>query len=349
MKTSLLPTLTTAQPLLSYPLPNLLRRCAATRNALLSLPLLWCWSILPLPGVEVYDCELLETNQLLHGQDGWRLQAGFGRVDVLPGGLADNATVVLRHHHTVTANQPAFATRTNDARFDFVAFTGTETNAIIQFEATGEYVAMFALGCDLNGDGILTAEAGELGPAFGVFDRKFRLQEANLGVTHDDNFNLGGGDANSGNDYYRLQLRMDFTANEGDGVGTLGFKNLTDGDTSFHSVPGVRNQSLGLNRLSPPARPARWNTLWVQLLSNGNSIPSADNFLPNLNGIRIVEITPAGANVALRWRGGVGPYQVQRRASLAAGAWENVGSPTTLLTATVSVDAETGFCRIQQP
>ncbi len=315
----------------------------------MSVPLLLCCSLFPLPAVEVYDCEILATNQFLDGQDGWRVQADFGQVDVMPGSIEDNATIVLRHHHTVTSNQPAFATRTNDARFDFVAFTGTETNAIIQFEATGEYVALFALGCDLNGDGILIADAGELGPAFGVYDRNFRIQEANLGDTHDDNFNIGGGDGNSGNDYYRLQLRMDFTASGGDGLGTLVFKNLTDGDTGFHTVPGVRNQPLGLNRLPPAARPARWNALWVQLLSNGNSIPIADNFIPNLNGILITEIVNVGEDVVLLWRGGVGPYQVQRRASLGVGSWEDLGETTALMTATVAQAADSGFFRVVQP
>jgi hypothetical protein len=325
------------------------RAIGVPRSRLTRLALFLALSALPLHGIERYDCEGLATNQFLHGQDGWRVQADFGQVEVRAGGIADNATIVLRHHHTVAFDQPAFATRTNDGRFDFVAFMGTETNAIIQFEATGEYVALFALGCDLNGDGLLTADAGELGPAFGVFDRKFRIQEANLGATHEDNFNLGGGDGNSGNDYYQLQLHLDFTANDGGGLGTLVFKNLTDGDTGFHSVPGVRSQPLGLNGLSPGARPAKWNALWVQLLSNGNSIPIADNFIPNLKGVRIVELVPAGDDLLLRWRGGVGPYQVQRRASLTAGAWENVGGPTMLLTATVGFSGETGFFRIQQP
>ncbi len=71
--------------------------------------------------------------------------------------------------------------------------------------------------------------------------------------------------------------------------------------------------------------------MWLHLLSNRNSIPSADNLVPNLNGIRITEIVRTGTNVVLQWRGGVGPYQVQRRASLDAGNWENVGSPTTLI------------------
>ena len=89
--------------------------------------------------------------------------------------------------------------------------------------------------------------------------------------------------------------------------------------------------------------------MWLQLLSNGNSVPSADNLVPNLNGIRITEIVHAGTNVLLHWRGGVGPYQVQRRADLSAGDWENVGAATTLLTATAAIAADAGFFRIVQP
>jgi DNA-binding LytR/AlgR family response regulator len=69
------------------------------------------------------------------------------------------------------------------------------------FEATGEYVAVLALGRDLNGDGLLRALDGELGPSFGVSDRNFLVQEANEGTSHTDNFNAGGGDGNSGNDW----------------------------------------------------------------------------------------------------------------------------------------------------
>ncbi len=315
------------------------------------LALLWiCLTGFPVRAAEVYDCEVLTINQPLDGQDGWRLLPGQGTVDVAPGGLDENATVVLRHRDTVPQNQPAFATRISDARFDFVGFTGHETNAVLQFEATGEHVALFALGRDLDGDGHLTADKGEIGPAFGVHDRRFRIQEANLGAVHDDNFNIGGGDANSGNDYYQIRLRLDFTANGGDGLGTLLFRNLTDGDTGFHSVPGVRNQPLGLLRLAPGARPAFWNALWVQLQSNGNSVPIADNFIANLNGIQLTGLAPAGGDLLLlQWRGGTGPYQVQRRPDLLTGIWVDVGEPTTALSAAVGADGSAGFFRVTQP
>jgi hypothetical protein len=104
-----------------------------------------------------------------------------------------NGTKVVRHFKTVVLDQSAFITRTNDASFSFVSFSGTETNAVIQFEANGEHVAMFALGHDRNGDGLLLSTEGEIGPAFGVYGRNFRIQEASLGTNYDDGFNQGAG------------------------------------------------------------------------------------------------------------------------------------------------------------
>ncbi len=320
-------------------------------NANACLPLLSVLLCPLLPSAqasEVYTFESLAPNTFIAGQDGWRNQPGQGQA-VIALDASGNGTKVVRHFKTVILEQSAFLTRTNDAGFNFVSFSGTETNAILQFEATGEYVAMFALGCDLDGDGVLSAAAGELGPAFGAFDRKFRIQEANLGTAYEGDFNEGGGDGNSGNDWYRLQLRLDFTAAGGDGTGTLAAMNLSDGHTFFETSSSLRNRPLGLSRLHPNARPARWNAMWLQLLSNGNSVPSADNLVPNLNGIRITEIVHAGTNALLHWRGGVGPYQVQRRADLNIGDWENVGAATTLMTATAAIAADTGFFRIVQP
>jgi hypothetical protein len=298
--------------------------------------------------VEVYTFESLAVNNFINGQDYWKDQPGQGDA-VVALDQSGHGTKVVRHFKTVVFDESTFLTRTNDAGFNFVSFSGTETKVVIQFEANGEHVAMFALGRDRNSDGLLLNTDGEIGPAFGVYDRNFRIQEANLGTAYDDGFNEGGGDGNSGNDWYRLQLRLDFTAANGDGTGSLYFMNLTDGDTAFHTVSGLRNQPLGLSRLHPDARPAKWNAMWLYLLSNGNSVPNADNLVPNLNGIRITEIIRVGSDVVLHWRGGVGPYQVQRRVSLDAGNWENVGNPTTLMTATVAIIGDTGFFRVVQP
>jgi hypothetical protein len=39
---------------------------------------------------------------------------------------------------------------------------------------------------------------------------------------------------------------LDLTAGDGEGIGSLYFKNLTDGDTAFHTVSGMINRPLGL-------------------------------------------------------------------------------------------------------
>ncbi len=298
----------------------------------------------PAHAVEVYTFESLTLSNTIDGQDLWRDQIGQGRAGVLLD-ASGNGTKVVYYHKTALFVEPAFLTRANDASFDFVSFSGAETNAIIQFDATGEHVAMFALGCDLKGDGVLRITQGEIGPAFGVYAHNFRIQEADQGVASDAAFEGG----NSANDWYRIQLRVDLTAANGAGTGSLYYLNLSDGDTIFQPVAGLQDRPLGLSRLRPEARPACWNAMWLDLLQEGFNAPRADNLVPNLNGIRITEVVRVGPDVVLTWRGGVGPYQVQRRASLDTGNWENVGDTTTLMTATAAIVGDTGFFRVVQP
>ncbi|MCC6821290.1 MAG: hypothetical protein IT579_11215 [Verrucomicrobia subdivision 3 bacterium] len=298
----------------------------------------------PAQAVEVYTFESLTLSSAIDGQDRWRDQIGQGQAGVVLD-ASGNGTKVVYYHKTALFVEPAFLTRTYDASFDFVSFSGTESNAIIQFDATGEHVAMFALGRDLNGDGLLRITQGEFGPAFGVYAHNFRIQEADQGAATDAAFESGNG----ASDWYRIQLHVDFTAASGEGTGSLYYLNLSDGDTTFQAVAGLQDRSLGLSRLHSEARPARWNAMWLDLLQEGFNAPRADNLIPNLNGIRITELVRVGSDVVLHWRGGVGPYQVQRRASLDAGNWENVGDHTTLMTATAAIVGHTGFFRVVQP
>ncbi len=293
--------------------------------------------------IEVYTFEALTPSSEIDGQDLWMDQIGQGRAGVLLD-ESGNGTKVVYYHKTALFVEPAFLTRTNDASFDFVSFSGSETNAILQFDATGEHVAMFALGRDLNSDGVLKITQGEIGPAFGVYAHNFRIQEADQGVASDAAFESG----NSGNDWYRIQLHVDFTAANGEGTGSLYYRNLSDGDTDFQAVAGLQDRPLGLSRLQPEARPAGWNAMWLVLLQEGFNAPRADNLVPNLNGIRITGIT-CGEDIVLHWRGGTGPYQMQRRTDLATGSWENVGEATMLTNASAAIAGEVGFFRVAQP
>ncbi|MCB1132652.1 MAG: hypothetical protein KDN05_16110 [Verrucomicrobiae bacterium] len=309
-----------------------------------------CWAFAGglVGAADEYTFESLAADAPLPGQDGWQAEPAEGDADVILD-LSGNGTKVARHVQTDVPQLTATLARSNDAGFNFLPFEGTETKAVIQFEATGENVAMLALGRDRNGDGLLRAGDGEIGPCFGVFDRNLAIQEANLGTIYLDNFNQGGGDGNSGNDWYRLQLRMDFTAGSGDGIGSLYFKNLNQGDKSFHIVSGMVNRPLGLLGMAADAGPSRWDAMCLRLLSNGNSVPSIDNIIPNGTTLRVTGTALADGWMTISWRGGTGPYQLQRSGSLEEMSWENEGDPVEATTLQTPVSAARMFFRITQP
>jgi hypothetical protein len=319
----------------------------AVRRGVLGLGGILALTVTPAPA-EPYTFESLATNTFIDGDDGWVDRAGQGQA-VIALDDTGNGTKVVRHFQTVAFNQSAYITRVNDAAFSFIPFTGTETNAVIQFDANGEHLAMFALGCDWNGDGVLLSADGEIGPAFGVDERKFSIQEANLGTTYEDGFSEGGGDGNSGNDWYRIQLHIDFTADDGEGSATLKFRNLTDGDTVYQSVSGLLDRPLGMSRMHARAGPQRWNAMWLHLLTMGSRNPRADNLVPNANAVQITEVTSDGSNLILDWRGGIGPYQVQSCPDPGTGSWNDLGLPTEDATATVPITPGCGFFRVTKP
>ena len=245
-----------------------------------------------LVGAETYDFESLGVNGFINGQDNWVDQSGQGQA-VISLDTTGNGTKVVRHMPTVAINQDAFVTRANDASFSFPHFYASQTEALIQFDLNGEYVALFALGHDVNGDGRLTADpfgdgsGGEVGPAFGTYgtgvgNRNFALRPASL----EQAMVVELGQGNSGNDWYRMQLRMDFTANEESGVGSLFYMNISDGDTTFQPVLELQGIGLGLDNLHAGAGPGAWDTMWLQLRTGGSgSIPAADNLVPNPSAI----------------------------------------------------------------
>lgn len=223
---------------------------------------------------QVYDFEHLRVFNAISQQDNWVLS--LGDAVIVKDTTAINGTQVLSPATVVIFNMEARASRVNDASFSFTPINGTQ--AEIQFEATGEAVSLFALGRDLNGDGALRETDREIGPAFGIFDRKFAIKEANLGTL--SSVELGSG--NSGSDWYRLRLHIDFLANGGEGAGSLAFMNLSDGDTTFTDVVGLQNINIKLSRMDDNAGPTSWNTMYLQLLTDGGNVPGVDNLEPNI-------------------------------------------------------------------
>jgi hypothetical protein len=66
-------------------------------------------------------------------------------------------------------------------------------------------------------------------------------------------------------------------------------------------------------------------------------------------GLPLLQLTldpQENGTVQIRWTGEAQPYQLQSRASLSAGDWQNEGEPTDTLTATVQTDSVGRFFRV---
>jgi hypothetical protein len=232
-----------------------------------------------------YDFEGLMTNALIEGQDNWAADPVGGSGVAEFGEDTVNNSLLLRPFSTTAFSQWVYLTRVNDESFGFSPFFGDETEAVMQFDATGTGTSAFALGRDLNGNGILDQSGGELGPQFG-FTRdpvtgvsQLLLLGADLGTLH--LAELRG--ASQPGDWYRLQLRMDLSQ----GTGGVYYRNLTLGDELMVPMPGLQDIDLELGRLAPEAGPAAWNALGVTLLATGsnNNRPSVDNLVPHVPAV----------------------------------------------------------------
>lgn len=230
-----------------------------------------------------YGFEALAANQMIDGQDGWVDQAGQGDAVVRIDGTAENGTKVAAHLATTAFNQSAFLTRTNNAGYSFPPVAPDQPELVLEFDLTGDHIATFALGRDLNGNGYLEADpfsdgsGSEIGPVFGIDNSRFLIQEAGFGTEHAVPWPSG----NAVWHWYRLKLVADLAADGGAGVGTLYYRNLTRGDVDYRTVPGLSGIGLGLDGLHASAGPARWNAMWVHLLTGGGNSPSVDNLFPN--------------------------------------------------------------------
>jgi hypothetical protein len=255
-------------------------------NLLLSLGLIFFFSA---QGQSVYTFEHLTIHQTIDGHDNWVDKPGQGYAWVYQDESAVNGTKVIQPVPTVIFNQSAFLTRVNDSLFHFLPFSGEETEATMQFDLRGDHIALFALGYDWNGDGKLEADSGEIGPVFGSDDQHFVMQATGGDSVYMEPFGPG----NSRHDWYRIQLRINFLANGGQGAGSLYYLNLSDGDQSYQAVTGLQNINLQLNNLHPQATPDNWNAMWLHLLAGGGNEPAVDNLIPNLataaTGIEVQE------------------------------------------------------------
>jgi len=213
----------------------------------------------------LYDFENLSSGTLTY-QDNWVKL--FGQDAQVTTGSGVNTTK--------TATAPtgvSIMARPNNGNFAFLPFSGTETQAILQFDMYwGDSTAGVTMA--VGNDTLMS-----YGPFFGITDiagseRKFYIRQAGGGTEY--GASLSG--AVSVGDWVRLQLRADFTAGGGAGLGSLYYQNLTRGDTIFSPVAGLQNIPLNLTA----APPATWNTMGFRI-GNGASSGAVqiDNMVPN--------------------------------------------------------------------
>lgn len=203
-----------------------------------------------------YTFDSLSTGTL-SGQDGWT--DFFADVtnhtvtSVVPSHLGSPTNVVTGFDQTA---------RTNDGNYSYAPLSPTDTAAIIQFDVNsmaGGDTAVFALGRDLATiDG---TRHSRLGPQFGIYNNSFMIRGAVEGAI--TTALLSGTDSTS--DWYRMQLVVDFTANGGNGAGSVFVKNLTDGEASYRAIAGLSNINLQiLNMEAVSENVSTWNSLYLR-------------------------------------------------------------------------------------
>ena len=240
----------------------------------------------------VYDFENYEIFQGIQGVDGWVRLPGSGFMRVEQDDTPENGSQVAVPSLGVDSGWFSYLCRVNNEAFRYSPFFGTETQAVVQFDTTAEARTGFGLGTDVNGDGLVTPEAAEVGPVFGTFRaqeqgvEQFAIMGANGGSLYVAPLNGDVRCCNAGTDWYRLQLRMDLTANAGAGAGSLYYMNLTQGDGQFQPVAELQDVDLGLDSLDPLAGPEDWNAMWMATRFEGAlSVPSLDNLVPRIPNV----------------------------------------------------------------
>jgi hypothetical protein len=166
-------------------------------------------------------------------------------------------------------------------------YTGEETGAVLQFDCqVGGGYAGTALALGGNGTATLIMHGNAMG-AFGPMVTAFmnpagtvftlaitpKAAQGTPGTPSTQEMSIDIGDT------LQIRMVMDFTANGGNGSGSLFYKNLTAGDTSF-TASTVSNVNLGLTSNPAAYRASKWNQVYTQVTATGGPHPAAiDNLV----------------------------------------------------------------------
>ena len=215
----------------------------------------------------------------LDGQDNW---TSIGFISSTPKPewyvgvtqtLGFDGTQALRFQR-VGAGYGADASRLNDGSFSMPDFDDANVGFFQVDFGIGCWGEDFALAYDANSDGVIRkTDPSEIGPRLRVGSHanvQISVISADGVITTTPLANANGA---VGGDWVRLRLVMDFTANGGQGSGSVYYQNLAAGDTAFQPLAGLQNVNLGLDPHATNARnPAHWNAMWLHMEGATNQL-----------------------------------------------------------------------------
>ena len=213
----------------------------------------------------------------LAGQDNWFVLPGNTSLVVTNGTGFDNSLVAKNPN---TTGDTHFNGRTNNGNFSFGSFVGA-AGGVLQFDtlvvnptADNQNVSFFLGDPNLNQGASPQIQYGNGGSNTTVF----AVRDANFSPT-----SFSAPFAVPSGDWVSVRLTMDFTANGGDGLGSVSFADLTVGG-AFQPVTGLQNLPLGLTGNNI----ASWNSLWLRSdLANNVMVDNLTvlvSQIPEMNG-----------------------------------------------------------------
>ncbi len=213
-------------------------------------------------GPLTYDFNSLAPGNL-DLQDNWQTLkfVSPGDAQVTPGFGADG-TQAIRYANS-GPNVGLSAARVNDTSFALPSFGSGNASVFVDL-LPNHWGSYFGLGYDNDGDGDLGKfNTPELGFFVHVNTRndevRFAIPSSTSTSVSLSSLGLFGG-------WVRLRFDMDFGANGGAGATSISFLDPLTAGSSFQSIAGLQNLSLGLNPAGLDARNAAlWDSMYFHI------------------------------------------------------------------------------------
>ena len=208
----------------------------------------------------VYDFESLSSGDL-HGQDNWFVHSSYSTQGngplcpavpgtEIPPGIdistatgsysSSNALVTPNAPSTAAGGQHAYCSRKNDSNWSFPSLEGKTTITLEADMFGNHWGKQLRFAFDDNNDGNYSAackvaDVNEIGFGFGTATSNLRLFGANGAVIAS-----GARPSNESSSWTRIRLVVDLTANNGQGAGSLFYKDhASSGSWVAHSIANI--------------------------------------------------------------------------------------------------------------